>query len=158
MSITGSGATIAARSITFSNSRIFPGQIAAAIGFSSEDKGGVAGNEDTTGGSISWLFAGGFNITGALSMRENDDGLDAKFAYLKAGYKIRKHAVAIDYALGEDFDADGDESNMIGVGYVFKPITWAEFYAGAKVHTLDRPGADFDDISIVTDGTRLKFF
>lgn len=132
-------------------------KIAAAIGFSTKDTGGAAGDQETTGGSISWLSAGGFNLTGALSMRENDDGLDASFSYLKGGYKTGKHAVSIDYALGEDQAADGDESDMIGIGYVFKPITWAEFYAGAKVHSLDRSGANFDDISIVTGGTRLKF-
>jgi hypothetical protein len=103
------------------------------------------------------LSAGGFNLTGALSMRENDDGLDASFSYLKGGYKTGKHAVSIDYALGEDQAADGDESDMTGIGYVFKPTKWAEFYAGAKVHSLDRSGADFDDINIVTGGTRLKF-
>lgn len=67
------------------------------------------------------------------------------------------HALALDLALTEDLDMEGDEAEMVGVGYVATPIDWAEFYAGARIHSLDRSGADFNDISIVTGGARLKF-
>lgn len=44
------------------------GKLIAAIGMSTEDKGGAAGDEETVGGSISWLHTSGFNIT---ALRKN---------------------------------------------------------------------------------------
>jgi hypothetical protein len=133
------------------------GKIAAAVGASSHNLGGAEGDKQTLGGSISWLAASGFNLTGTVSTRENDADLDASFSYFKIGYKFGKHALAVDFALTKDLEEEGDEAKMAGLGYVFTPIEWAEFYGGSKIHSLDRDGTDFDDISFVTGGARLKF-
>ena len=133
------------------------GKIAAAIGFATEDLGGAKGDQVTSGGSISWLAENGINLTGAVSTQSDDASPDAKFNYFKIGYRYGKHAVALDLARTEDANLAGDNADMVGIGYVFTPIAWAEFYAGAKVHHLDREGANYDDISFVTGGARLKF-
>ena len=52
--------------------------------------------------------------------------LKSKFTYVKAGWKRGAHAVAIDYAIGEDFNAKEDKATMIGVGYVWNPVRWLE--------------------------------
>jgi len=133
------------------------GKIAAGIGYSSEDVGGAEGTEENTGGSISWLAANGINLTAAVANNKNDTDLDAKFSYFKIGYMFGMHALAVDFALNKDLDQEGDESGMAGIGYVTKPIDWAEFYLAAKVHSLERDGANFDNINIVTGGARFKF-
>ena len=138
------------------------GDLAAAIGWSQQGAGPGQDKDVTVGGSVSWLHGSGINLTLAHSTREIPlaAGLgtrDGKFTYGKVGYKFGRHAVAVDYALGDDQAAAGDEGKMIGVGYVFAPAAWADLYAGYKIHSLDRPGASFDDIALLTVGTRLKF-
>ncbi len=135
------------------------GQLAAALAWSREKRGGVPRDEDTFGGSISWLHGSGFNLTFAYTNLEDDTPGrdDRRFGYVKVGYKAGKHAVAVDYAKGKDQAANGDDADMIGVGYVYTPIAWMELYLGAKVHSLDRTGFNFDDITIITGGTRIKF-
>jgi hypothetical protein len=108
------------------------------------------------GGSISWLHPSGFNLTYAHTTRELA-GRDGKFDYFKAGYKFGQHAVSIDYALGKDQAASGDEATMYGIGYVFTPVAWAEIFALFKQHSLDRPGVSTDDIQFIMVGSRIKF-
>lgn len=135
------------------------GKLAAALGWSREKKSGVAGNEDTVGGSVSWLAANGFNATLAVGQSEDDNPAQPKkkYGYGKLGYITGKHAVSIDYGRGEDFAVAGDEADSFGVGYVYSAAKWIEFYGGAKQHKLDRAGSNFDNVTFVTVGTRLKF-
>ena len=105
-----------------------------------------------------WLHASGFSAT--LGRTDRDDpvaGRDKEFSYLKLGYKVGKHAVSLDFGRGEDQAAAADESDFFGVGYVYTPMAWADIYGLLKQHQLDRPGASFDDISVLMVGTRLKF-
>ena len=76
---------------------------------------------------------------------------------MKVGYKFCQHAIAVDWAKGDDFAAAGDESTMIGVGYVWNPIRWLELYAAYKMHELDRPGISTEEITIGHIGTRVRF-
>jgi predicted porin len=134
-------------------------RLAAALGFSREQKGGNAGNEDTAGGSASLLLSNGLNFTvGAATSR--DDGpaaLRKKFGYAKVGYTIGRHSLTVDYGRGEDFALDGDRSESYGLGYVFAPEKWLDLYAGIKQHKLDRAAEHFDKVSFATAGMRLKF-
>jgi hypothetical protein len=132
------------------------GTLAGALGWSNEDAplGGI--EDETVGGSISWLHTSGINLTYSHTSRDLD-GRTGKFDYFKAGYKVGKHAVSVDYAMGQDQAASGDEATMAGVGYVFTPIAWAELFALYKIHSMDRTGADLDDISFFMVGTRVKF-
>jgi Gram-negative porin len=132
------------------------GTLAGALGWSSEDAlpGGI--EDETVGGSLSWLHPSGINLTYAHTSRDLD-GRTGKFDYFKAGYKVGKHAVSVDYGMGQDQAASGDEATAYGVGYVFTPIAWAELFALYKIHSMDRTGVDLDDISFFVVGTRVKF-
>lgn len=135
------------------------GKLEAAVGFSSEDKGGSAGDEQTFGGSVSWLGASGFNVTLAFSEKSDDNAgnPDSQYIYGKVGYRFGNHAVALDLGQASDFDAQGDDATSLGIGYVFKAAKWVELYGSLHTFSLDRPGADFDDIQTIMAGARLKF-
>lgn len=134
-------------------------KLAAALGWSREQLGTAAGNEDTVGGSVSFLANNGLNLTVAAGQSENDDPASRKkkYGYVKAGYTTGKHSFSVDYGRGEDFAAADDRSKSYGFGYVYAAQKWLDLYAGVKQHQLDRTNASFDDISFVTAGVRLKF-
>lgn len=135
------------------------GKIAGAVGWSREDAGGLSGDEDTIGGSVSWLAPIGVNVTLGYANSENDNAAvpKKKFGYAKVGYLMGRHAVSVDYGKGKDVALDGDDAKVVGLGYVYTPARWIELYAGVKQHSLDRPGSNFDDIRFVSGGTRVKF-
>jgi hypothetical protein len=132
------------------------GKLAGAAGFSHQDgvPGGV--DDETTGGSLSWMHASGANLTVGYSTRDRGTR-DAAFTYAKLGYKAGRHAVSLDYTQGEDQSALGDEASAVGIAYVYAPNSWLELYGLAKRAQLDQPGVAFDDISIFVVGTRIKF-
>ena len=130
------------------------GTLAAALGWSKEDAPGT--DDEVLGGSVSWLHPSGFNLTFAHTTRDLP-GRDGTFSYLKGGYKVGRHAVSVDYGMGDDQAAAGDEAKVYGIGYVFTPIAWAEVFALYKVHSLDRPGVSLDDITFLMVGSRIKF-
>lgn len=133
------------------------GRLAAALGYSTRHRGGAEGSDETFGGSASLLLADGFNVTLSYAQKENDADLDADNMYAKLGYKADVHAVSVDYGVTSDLFGDGVDSEFFSVGYVFRPVGWAELYAGGRVHSLDAPDFDADDITVVAAGTRLKF-
>ncbi len=138
------------------------GDLAAAVGWSQQAQGPGVDKDVTVGGSVSWLHQSGLNLTYSHSARDIPlaAGLgtrDGKFDYGKVGYKFGQHAVSVDYAIGKNQSAQDDKVKTYAVGYVWSPIGWAEMYAGYRVYNLDRPGSDFEDIAVLTIGTRLKF-
>lgn len=134
------------------------GRLAAAVGWSNEDAALPGGIEDeTVGGSVSWLAPGGLNLTYGHSRRDIAAGRDGKFNYFKVGYKTGQHAVSADYALGDDQSAAGDEAKSMGLAYVYAPVNWAELFALVKKAQLDQPGVSYEDITLGMIGTRLKF-
>jgi hypothetical protein len=134
------------------------GKLAAALGWSQEDPTIVGGIEDETiGGSVSWLAPGGFNLTYGHTQRDVSATREGKFDYFKVGYKTGKHAIAADYAMGDDQSAAGDEASSMSLAYVYTPISWAELFALAKKAQLDQPGVSYEDLTLVMIGTRLKF-
>src|SRR5688572_4087963 len=130
------------------------GQLAAALGWSREDAPGT--DDEVLGGSVSWLHPSGFNLTFTHTARDLP-GREGKFNYLKGGYKFGQHAVSVDYGMGDDQAAAGDEAKVYGIGYVFTPIAWAEVFALYKIHSLDRSGPALEDITFAMVGTRVKF-
>ena len=129
------------------------GRLAGALGWSKQEvPGGV--DDETVGGSVSWLHGSGLNLTLSHSQRDLP-GREGEFLYAKVGYKFGRHAVSLDWGKGENQRADGEESDMIGVGYVWAPVAWADIYAAVKRHSLDVSGAE--DISVFMVGTRVKF-
>jgi predicted porin len=133
------------------------GKLAAALAWSKEDAmpGGV--DDETVGGSVSWLSPGGISLTFGHTQREITAAREGKFTYFKVGYQSGKHAVAVDYAMGDDQSAAGDEARSMSIGYVFTPIAWAELFALAKQAQLDQPGVSYEDLTMFMAGTRIKF-
>lgn len=127
------------------------GTLAGAVGYSKEDP-----DDKIVGGSVSWLHPSGFNLTFTHTARDLP-GRDGKFNYLKGGYKFGQHAVSVDYGMGDDQAAAGDEAKVYGIAYVFTPLAWAEVFALYKIHSLDRPGLGLDDITFAVVGSRIKF-
>lgn len=167
----------------------FMGDLQAAIGYSNENLSttpnalGIEGpDNETWGGSISWLHTSGFNVTAAYTQMTHGGGTglctaatcpagttvgeernDVKFYWFKVGYKFGRHAVAVDYEMVKDLAAQGDEAKSYGVGYVWNPITWLELFAGYRIYQLDRDssllpaGVGIEDITIGQVGTRIRF-
>jgi predicted porin len=139
------------------------GDLAAAIGWSERGAGSPGGTKDEyVGGSISWLHGSGINLTYSYSNRKipmaaGVAGRDSTFNYFKVGWKAGQHAIGVDYAMGDDYAAVGDESKMYGIGYVWNPIRWLEVYAAYKQHELERAGTPTEDIKIGHIGTRVRF-
>jgi Gram-negative porin len=133
------------------------GRVAGALGYSSQAAVPGGFDDKVVGGSVSWLHGSGFNVTLAHSQRDVAASREGKFSYGKLGYKFGKHAVSVDYAQGDDQAAAGDEGEMVGAGYVWAPVAWAELYAALKRHSLDRPGTSPQDIDIFMVGTRVRF-
>jgi predicted porin len=134
------------------------GDFQAAIGWAEVNSG--PDRMVHVGGSASWLHSSGFNISGAYGQRE----LGTTFANREAthwnaqlGYKFRTHAIGLKYEVTEDLSAVGDEHTGIGVGYVWTPIRWAEFYASYMMHQLDRATGSVNDITVGAIGTRVRF-
>ncbi len=139
------------------------GELAASLGWSEQDAVTLGGTKDETmGGSISWLHGSGLNLTASYTTRDNPavagaSVRESEFTYFKVGFKRGQHAIGVDYAMGDDFVALGDEAKMYGIGYVFSPVRWLELYAGYKIHELDRTGISLEDVKIGTIGTRVRF-
>jgi predicted porin len=140
------------------------GTIEAALGYS-EEKNATPGTDtnETMGGSISWLSNAGFNVTFAYTESSVGGavGQDGTHMWGKVGYKWGQHAISVSYGMMEDQFLPEDEGDAIGIGYVFNPVRWAEFYVGLHQYTLDRTVAgvsvDVDDIQVATVGTRIRF-
>jgi hypothetical protein len=150
-------ATIYELALRYSGKLESLGTLAAALGYSTEEGSGGAADDKIYGGSVSWLHTSGINLTYSHTNRELP-GRDGKFDYFKLGYKFGgMHAVSIDYGMGQDQLAGGDEATVFGIGYVLTPVAWAEIFALAKQHSLDRSGGSLDDITFVMVGSRIKF-
>ncbi len=116
-------------------------------------------------GSVSLLHGSGINLTAAAGQRDPDDPSrteDPSFWYVKVGYKwgggMGGTAIAIDYNQADDVDADNDEGTSYGIFLVQKVDKIAtDLYIGGRIHQLDRPGQDYDDITAVMAGARVKF-
>jgi hypothetical protein len=139
------------------------GELAAALGWSSKDGTPTTTKDEYIGGSISWLHGSGINLTYSYSSRDNPVAIgaasrDSTFNYLKLGWKRGAHAVAVDWAKGEDFVTVGDEATMYGIGYVWNPVRWLEIYAAYKIHSAQTTAAgDLEDVKIGHVGTRIRF-
>jgi Gram-negative porin len=143
------------------------GDFQAAIGYSTVNNSapsaaGTTPDRETIGGSVAWLHTSGFNVAFAMTSVDGisgsaTDDRKGKHQWFKVGYKFGQHAVALDFGIYDDQSARDDEGTSIGLGYVFNPVRWAELYAGYHVFSLDRPGVDFEDITVFALGTRVRF-
>jgi len=132
-------------------------QLDGALGYSYNS--GSAYDTKTFGGSFAIAMTNGLNAAVAAGKSSDDNAAnpDSKFQSVSVGYKSGKHAVNVLYAVAKDRAMKDDKSTSVGVGYVYHPEKWMDLYAGYKVHSLDRSGTNYDDISTLTTGIRLKF-
>lgn len=133
------------------------GKVVTGLGYSSEEVEGGADSNDTVGGSASVLLHGGLNAALSYSRLEADAGYESANTTFRLGYTSGRHASSVDYGITEDRAQEGDEGTYMGVNYVYKPADWIELYGTGRVFSLDRDDADFDDITVVALGSRLKF-
>lgn len=122
-------------------------------------------------GSLSALFDFGLNLTVASGSRDLDNmpagGDDPVYTYGKIGWKCDKllpygsTAFSVDYGVYENIKHQdkGEEGTAYGVQLVQKLSDWnTELFAAYRNFALeDNTGADYDDISLVMAGARLKF-
>ena len=125
-------------------------------------------DDEIVNGSVSFLHEdSGLSLTLAGATMEFDDPTDDRdtlFGYVKVGYKtdaitqMGKTAFAIDYAYNEDVLQVGDESTSVGLLAV-QNITAinSELYVGVRNYELERPGASFEDVTIILAGARIRF-
>jgi predicted porin len=145
------------------------GELQLAVGWSEEKSNTLAGgdNNETIGGSISWLHTSGFNVTVAYTEQTFANVVpsrDGTHLWGKVGWKFGQHAIAVSYGIMEDQAAVGDEGDAIGIGYVWNPVRWAEFYVALHQYTLDPSASarglatlDVEDIQVAAIGTRIRF-
>jgi predicted porin len=170
---TGSGNAIAAGE-AFEAGIFWTGKVAGDLGFAfgyAKSSPNTAGLEATEhmGGSVSWLHTSGFSIGAAWGERDLSTvtlapttARSATHMNFQLGYKWGQHALGVKYEVTEDLAAIGDEATGIGIGYVWNPIRWAEFYASYMIQSLDRTppvgaSTNFNDITVAAVGTRIRF-
>ena len=125
----------------------------------------------TINGSASVLFPFGLNFTVASGVRDLDnmpaDGDDPTFMYGKIGYKcdtlfsVGSTAISVDYGVYENTKKQniGQEGTTMGVQFVQQISAYSsELYAGYRTYELeDNTSADYDNISALFAGARVKF-
>jgi hypothetical protein len=138
------------------------GDVAAAIGWSSENATTVGVDDNvTTGGSISWKHTSGLNLTFGMTNQEGIGSATApregKWWWTKVGYIFGQHAIAADYGQSKDQARTDDEGKIWGVGYTWSPLRWFEMFALYQTFSLDRPGVSVEDIMVASLGTVVKW-
>ncbi len=132
------------------------GQISAALFYGKQNN--VTKNR--YGGSVSYLFSFGTNITVAGAQNEPDftGSTKATTWYLKVGHKWGNNAVSVSYGESKDVVVGfKDKGFQIGFNHNI-PKAKVDLYAGVHGNQLDSPGAaSVDDIYAVVVGTKLKF-
>ena len=136
------------------------GGLKAAAAIAYADPNGAVDNR--VNGSASLRHGSGVSVTVAAGRDDRADR-DPEFWYIKLGYLAKLSrwgdtAFAIDYYDGDDIAAKSDESKTYGFFVVQNlKMYGTELYVGLRNYELDRKGADFDDITAVLAGARVKF-
>lgn len=122
-------------------------------------------------GSASVLFPFGLNLTFASGTRDLDNmpegGDDPTFMYAKIGhickniFSVGSTAVSVDYGVYENVkkQTTGEEGTVYGVQLVQSLSSWnTDLYAAYQNFELeDTTGADYEPISVMMAGARIKF-
>lgn len=135
-------------------------KLAAAVAYAINDD-----VDSQINGSLSVRHESGFNVTGAAGMQDLEgDTRDPFFWYAKVGYiwvgGVGDTAFALDYFQADEIDSESldDEATAYGA-FIVQGINkiGTEIYLGARQYQLDRVGSNFDDITAVMAGARIKF-
>ncbi|MCI5224067.1 MAG: porin [Candidatus Electrothrix sp. AR4] len=142
-------------------------KLQAAVAYSNP---GERSDYSQVNGSTSVLFGFGLNLTLAVGVRDMDDipvnGENPAFTYSKIGYKMDlisagSTAFSFDYGIYENIgtmDAE-QEGTLMGVQFVQKFSTYSSelFVAYRNWEVEDKSGAEYEPISIMLAGARIKF-
>jgi hypothetical protein len=105
----------------------------------------------------------GVSLTLSAGTQEFDGRDDATNIYVKLGWQrdffsFGRTAMSIDVGRTADRDEEDDEADTVGAFLVQNINDFGiELYGGYRLYTLDRNGADFDDIHVFALGTRVRF-
>jgi predicted porin len=122
--------------------------------------GETSGIDNRWGGSASFLFSQGTNIT--FSYSQNDPGgatTEADSIYIKLGHKWGNNAVSVGYGVTDD-QTVGFEDSGWNIGFNHNiPKPKVDIYASYHHNELDVPTGvpGVGDISAFVVGTKLKF-
>jgi len=115
--------------------------------------------DDRMGLSGSVLLHNGVNFTASWSEKDRDasDAVDQANMWAKVGYKMGKHAFAVDYGVTElsESGVEDLETDTVGISYVFAPAKGVELFAGYREYSVDADG--YTDPELYTVGSRVKF-
>jgi hypothetical protein len=142
-------------------------QVEAAVGWYNNSSNSNNDDAFETGvsGSVSALFANGFNVSVAAGTKSAASSTrdDPVFYYAKVGYITKLNSLgntnfAIDYGRYDDTAQNGDSMDSVG----FQAVQEIEgigssIYLGYRYHSLDRTGSDFDAIHAVLTGVDVAF-
>ena len=115
-----------------------------------------------TGVSASLLLGSGLNLTGHWGERKPDaGGVDPSGYYVKVGQKFgasKEHDISLGYQEVDDLDQVGDVATRTNLSYVYHfPKRGIEIFITAQNAQLDRVGAQLEDQTQVSVGSRIKF-
>lgn len=160
----GDDATVTDAALTYSGS-IGDTKVLGAVAY--VDYGSTSYYKNLICGSISVLLKSGFNATFAAGTRDKEDSTldDSSYYYGKLGYTAKIFSVgptafAVDYGTYTDINrtSNNDSADTFGIFVVQNITNWnTELYLGYRNYSLDRTGAEFDDINAVMTGIRIKF-
>lgn len=140
------------------NTAIGGGQLSAAAFYGSST--GSRNIDNRWGGSLSYLFSQGTNITGHYAQNDPENGTDSDSWSVKLGHKWGPHAVSINYGQAEDVGGAGFEDTGIQIGYVHSlKKANTQLYASFSHNELDTPAGvgSVEDHNIFLVGARVKF-
>ncbi len=116
-------------------------------------------------GSASLLLENGLSFTFAAGDRDVDDSTssDPHYYYAKIGYEadwfsFGKTGVGVHYWDGSDFNSDGSDSDVWGIGVVQNIDRYnMEAYFSYQDYAYDDSSDEFEDLSTVVLGARWRF-
>lgn len=145
-------------------------QYQGAVAFSQMYKPGNAHRLDGSGSLLHTET--GLNLTVSAGIDFKENGREPWSFYVKPGWtsdellqKMGPTNFSIDYGHSNWVNADKDprggtssEAQTIGFAVVQQWQEYGvEFYGGYRWHTLDESAASYDDIHVISAGTRVKF-
>ena len=137
-------------------------EISAALAYQERD-----GDDNRTDivGSASVLWQNGFSVTVAAGDRDNDasGASDPNYYYAKIAYEDDwlswgKTGVGLHYWSGSDFNMDGSDTDIWGIGVVQEVSQLnADLYLTYQEYEYSDSSGDFQDISTIVLGALWSF-
>ncbi|MDP5215909.1 porin [Ruegeria sp. 2205SS24-7] len=141
-------------------------KVNAALAYQVREGDGSAKREDLIG-SASVLLQSGLSFTVAAGTRDVDSDMDTdpNYYYAKVAYEtedwlpnVGKTGIGVHYWDGADFNTDGSDSSVWGVGVAQRIEEYnVDTYLTYQNYAYDDSTNDFDDLSTIVLGARWRF-